>query len=818
MSRVSLEAPVAGWLTSVRDVPDPVFSEEMMGTGFAIDPTEGTLVAPCAAEVVLVAPTHHSVTLRTETGAELLLHIGLETVALQGRGFEAHVRDGDRVAAGDTLISFDLDLVGMEAKSLVTPVVLTNAGEFRLELDRLDRLVERGQAIGSIEANAPPESSSADAGEVHRAEAEVGFAHGLHARPAARIADCAKRFSSEITIAVGGKSAKARSPVAIMALNAKKGDLAQLTATGDQGRRALEALAELISEGEEPQRPIATVAPARSAAANEIAGVTALPGVALGTAIHWRRQVRDTPEQGLGIAVERAALDEALASVRARLEARAARMSGPAAAIARAHVGLIEDAELSAAALRQIELGRSAARAWQLASAAAAEELSAADNPLLQERVADLEDIAAQVTAAVAGEAVLDDMELPSDAILLADELLPSELMSLPRDRVSGLATSGGGATSHMALIAASFGIPTLVAMGPELSRVAEGSRVLLDATTGVLVLDPDEKASARAAAAAAQGAADIGDCLTSDGERVRLLANLGGLADVEPALAAGAEGCGLLRTEFLFLDRAEAPSEEEQQATYEAIADALAGRPLTIRTLDIGGDKPVPYIRFPNEQNPALGARGIRTALFRPELIEEQLRAIAGVSGDAIKVMIPMVSSVAELRSVRERLTALREEVTLGVMVETPAAALIADRLANEADFLSIGSNDLAQYALAMDRTNPLLAASIDALHPAVLRLIAMTAETGQRSGKPVSLCGNLASEPLGALVLVGLGIRELSGIPAALTAVRGAIRRVSAADCRLLADRALKVECAAEVRALAAELLNRSGEGETR
>jgi phosphoenolpyruvate-protein phosphotransferase len=817
MSRVSLEAPVAGWLTSVREVPDPVFSEEMMGAGFAIDPTEGTLVAPCAAEVVLVAPTHHSVTLRTEAGAELLLHIGLETVALQGRGFETHVRDGDRVAAGDLLISFDLDLVGIEAKSLVTPIVLTNSAEFRVEIDGLDRLVERGQAIGSIKAKAALKSSAADEGEVHRAEAEVAFAHGLHARPAARIADCAKRFSSEITITVGGKSAKARSPVAIMALNAKKGDLAQLTATGGQGRRALEALAELISEGEEPPRPVASVAPARAVGANEIAGVTALPGVALGTAVHWRRQVRDTPEQGQGIEAERAALDKALAAVRARIDARTVQMSGPAAAIARAHIGLLEDEDLNAAALRHIEQGRSAGRAWQDASAAAAEALRAADNPLLRERVADLEDIAAQVTAALAGEAAVGQLELPPETILLADELLPSELMSLPRESVSGLATSGGGATSHMALIAASFGIPTLVAMGPELSDVPEGSRVLLDATAGVLVIEPDEKTAARAATAAAQVGADAGDCVTRDGERVRLLANLGGLADVEPALAAGAEGCGLLRTEFLFLDRSEAPSEEEQQATYQAIADALGGRPLTIRTLDIGGDKPVPYIRFPDEQNPALGARGIRTALFRPELIDEQLRAIAAVRGGAIKVMIPMVSSIAELRSVRDRLTALREGVSLGVMVETPAAALTADQLAAEANFLSIGSNDLAQYALAMDRTNPLLAGSIDALHPAVLRLIAMTAEAGQRSGKPVSLCGNLASEPLGALVLLGLGIRELSAVPAALPAVRGALRQVAAADCRLLAERALEAESAVQVRGLAAELLNSSGEGDT-
>jgi phosphocarrier protein FPr/phosphocarrier protein len=352
------------------------------------------------------------------------------------------------------------------------------------------------------------------------------------------------------------------------------------------------------------------------------------------------------------------------------------------------------------------------------------------------------------------------------------------------------------------------------MAMGQQLSRVPEGARVLLDASAGKLVIDPDEPAQARAVAQSRQAAGSSDDCTTRDGERVTLLANLGGLADVERALAAGAEGCGLLRTEFLFLDRAQAPSEDEQRSTYQAIADALAGRPLTIRTLDIGGDKPVAYIRFPDEQNPALGARGIRTGRFAPELLDTQLRAIAGVKSDAIKVMLPMISSLAELRPVRERMEALGADVQLGVMVETPAAALSADSLAAEADFLSIGSNDLAQYALAMDRTNPLLAASIDALHPAVLRLIAMTAEAGQRSGKPVSLCGSLASDPLGALVLVGLGITNLSAVPAALPAVRNAIARVSAADCRRIAHRALECESAAEVRALAAVLLNSDGD----
>jgi phosphocarrier protein FPr/phosphocarrier protein len=809
MSRVTLAAPISGWLTSLREVPDPVFAEEMMGTGIAIDPTEGLLVAPCDAEVLLVAPASHSVTLRTAEGAEILIHIGLETVALQGRGFEAHVRDGDRVAAGDRLISFDLDAVGLEAKSLVTPILLTSGDAFTLIPESLNRLVERGQPIASIDGSEGVDGPSGEGGATRSAEAVIGFGHGLHARPAARIADCAKRFSGEIRISAKGNSATARSPTAIMALDVKKGDRVTLEAAGDDGDRALKAIAELLTGGEQAEPSMARAAPERTLAENEVAGVCALPGLAVGTAMHWQRSVREVPEEGRGVEEERTALDQGRATVRGRLQAQGAAASGSASAIARAHVGLLDDEELNAAAVVEIGRGKSAARAWQLATSAASGALRRTGSPLLRERVADLEDICAQVMAALLGDGTAPDVDIAEGTILLADELLPSELMSLPRNQLAGLAMAGGGATSHVALIAASFGIPTLVAMGPELSRVPEGSRVLLDATAGVLVIDPDEAAQARARA---QGKAmeQGGDCVTRDGERVTLLANLGGLADVEATLAAGAEGCGLLRTEFLFLDRAQAPSEEEQRAAYQAIADALGGRPLTIRTLDIGGDKPVPYIRFPHEQNPALGARGIRTGLFEPGLIDEQLRAIGQVKSDAAKIMLPMISSVSELCSIRERMS---PGVKLGVMVETPAAALIADRLAADADFLSIGSNDLAQYALAMDRTNPLLAGSIDALHPAVLRLIAMTAEAGRKACKPVSVCGNLASEPLGALVLIGFGIRELSAVPAALPAVRQAISRVTASDCRVLAERALGLESAAEVRALAAELLN-SGE----
>jgi phosphocarrier protein FPr/phosphocarrier protein len=814
MSQVSLGAPVAGWLTSVREVPDPVFAEEMMGVGVAIDPTEGSIVAPCAGEVLVVAPTAHSVTIRAKNGAELLIHVGIDTVALGGRGFEAHVRAGATVAAGDLLISFDLDLVAIEAKSLVTPVILTNAEAFELSLEPLDRLVGRGERFATVAPALSVAAATSPAGAAHSVQSRVGFAHGLHARPAARIADCAKRFRSDIALATADKRASGRSPVAIMALNVAGGERITLTATGDDSEAALAALVALIEAGDDDVQTAATVAVPTSLAGNEFGGVCALPGVVLGAAFRWRAAAVETAEQGQGADREAQALSAARETVGARLRALGG-TPGPGGDIAKAHLGILDDEELNEAAAAAVRDGRSAGRAWQDATEQAAQALQATGNAMLQERITDLRDVSAQVVAALHGPEVSPDRALPDQAILVADDLMPSELLSLDRARLAGIAIGGGGPTSHVAIIAASFGVPTVVALGPDLARVQDGERILLDATAGKLVIDPDEQAQARAAPST-QAIEVGGECRTRDGERVTLLANLGGSEDVAPALAAGAEGCGLLRTEFLFLDRSTAPGEEEQATAYQAISDALGPRSLTIRTLDIGGDKPVAYIRFPVEQNPALGVRGVRTGLIDPELLDEQLRAIARVEDEGVKVMIPMVSSVDEVRAVRARLGELRAGMTIGIMVETPAAALIADALAAEADFLSIGSNDLAQYALAMDRTNPLLAASIDALHPAVLKLIAMTAQAGQSAGKPVSLCGNLASDPIGALLLIGLGIRELSAVPAALPAVRQAIARVSLRDCRAVASRALKLESAAQVRALAADLMNAPVQGD--
>jgi phosphocarrier protein FPr/phosphocarrier protein len=410
---------------------------------------------------------------------------------------------------------------------------------------------------------------------------------------------------------------------------------------------------------------------------------------------------------------------------------------------------------------------------------------------------------------------------LPQGAILVAEELMPSQLSNLDASRLAGFCTARGGPTSHVAILAASMGVPALVAGGAAVLRIPDDAPLILDADRGLLHVQPpaddlaklERETAQRKVVAEANLKAAAADCVMADGTRIEVYTNVGKVADAVKGVAKGAEGCGLLRTEFLFLDRQTAPDEDEQAAQYQAVATALQGRPLIIRTLDVGGDKPLPYLPLPREENPILGLRGVRIGLRRPEILRTQLRAILRVRPvGQCRIMVPMVATLDEVRAVRDMLDHEREAlghappVQLGVMVETPAAAVTADQLATEADFLSIGTNDLTQYVLAMDRGNPDLAARLDALHPSVLRLIRLTAEGAAKHGRWVGVCGALASDPAAAPLLVGLGVTELSATPPTIPDIKAALRPLDKAACVALATEALAQESAAAVRSLLA------------
>jgi phosphocarrier protein FPr/phosphocarrier protein len=367
--------------------------------------------------------------------------------------------------------------------------------------------------------------------------------------------------------------------------------------------------------------------------------------------------------------------------------------------------------------------------------------------------------------------------------------------------------------------MANAVGLPMVVAAGDGVESIPEGRSLILDARSARLIVAPDARQLAEAESAiareserrAAERIAARRDARTADGRRIHVYANLGSPADATAAVELGAEGCGLLRTEFLFLDRRTAPGEEEQFEIYQQMATTLAGRPLTIRTLDIGGDKPIDYLPLPPEENPALGLRGVRTSLWRPTLLREQLRAILRVRpAGQCRILLPMITDLGDIDAVRAELdaamtaTGVEQKPAIGVMIETPAAAVLADSLARHVDFFSVGTNDLTQYTLAMDRGHPELAPRLDGLHPAVLRLVAGAASAAREHGREIAVCGNLAVDLQAVPILIGLGIEELSVAHSAVPAVKARVATLEFDACREIAQRALACSTAAQVRAL--------------
>jgi len=379
---------------------------------------------------------------------------------------------------------------------------------------------------------------------------------------------------------------------------------------------------------------------------------------------------------------------------------------------------------------------------------------------------------------------------------------------------VLGLATAIGSATSHTAILARGLGLPAVVGLGKAAVELADGTNVILDGFAGQMLIDPDPQLlveyQARQAAAEQQRAAALASvvepAVTRDGRRVEVAANIGDVAGAQSAVAHGAEAVGLLRTEFLYLDRTTPPSEDEQVAAYTAIAEALAGRPLIIRTLDIGGDKPAPYLDLPQEMNPFLGWRAIRYCLARPDIFKLQLRAILRTAHTHnIKVMFPMIATLDEVRQAKTLLAEVEAELTAqgiphaaqietGIMVETPAAAVAADLFAPEVDFFSIGTNDLVQYTLAADRTNPYVAPLANPFNPAVLRLIKQVIDAGHAAGKWVGMCGEMAGNPDAIPILLGMGLDEFSMTPAALPEAKALIRSLTFTEVQKIAARVLK------------------------
>jgi phosphocarrier protein FPr/phosphocarrier protein len=840
-STISVRAPLKGRIVPLGDVPDPMFALGMMGDGLAIEPEVGEVHAPVAGTVTSVHRRGHAVKVMTDDGAEFLVHVGLEAVALRGAGLVAMVAEGDRVAAGDLLIRFDLPALAESCGIVTTPVLVTNEDAFHVTARKSAGSVDVNDEVMTvmpIGAEAPP--------PVERVERDVvlEMSEGLHARPAALLAAKAKEYASAIEIALGERKANAKSPVSLLTLGSRWGSRLAVSAEGADAAAAVDGVIEAIASGlgdpvvpyvDAGQDTLPGVADASAAPEEtpvdltpfgpedrpQLSGVVAAPGLAIGRAVHLKEKVARPAEAGGDMVAESEALDAAIARVHRHLTEQAtAGRTQQQREIMAAHAALLEDTELLEGARDRIARGKSAGWAFSDTISAQAALLRGLDNARLAERAADLVDLEQQVLTVLAGGSP-ESLALPEDAVAIADDLLPSQFMAFGDRLPAAFVVAKGGRTSHVAILSAASGVPMLAAVGSDAHRIPEGTPLIVDAERGEIQVNPTEatiKATRKAAAeretrrAANREAAPV-DCVMADGTRLPVYANVGSVADAARGLAFGAEGSGLLRTEFLFLDRPTAPTEAEQQAEYQAIADALRGKPLTIRTLDIGGDKPLPYLKQAAEENPILGVRGIRVSRRRPDLLRQQFRAILKVTPvSVVRIMMPMIADIGELRWAKaifeEEKAALgvTADVPLGIMIEVPAAVAMADKLAKEADFFSIGTNDLTQYVLAMDRGNTDLAPEIDSLHPAVLKTIADTAAAGARNACPVGVCGGLASELPAAPILIGLGVTSLSATRSGIPDLKAFIRTLDMDTCRAVAEEALSLDSAAEVRAMVA------------
>ena len=710
-------------------------------------------------------------------------------------------------------------------------------------LERLITLLESGSASALAGADAATvlarlagESATATTRRVR-----VLNAHGLHARPAKQLVQVARAQGVTIRVRLaegGGRAVLATSLTKVIGLGARRGQPLLFSAEGESAKAALEAVCQAVTEGlgesvlpfnesreHQLPQPVVTINPLPEDEPQT--AVAASPGLAIAPAFVLRTPRFEYPERASEPAVESRRLDEALREGEAQLEALVGQArGGEVAQILSMHEEMLTDPELHQAAREGISEGASAEAAWwhAIETAAHAQEMLA--DRLLAERAADLRDVGRRVLG------LLCRVELPEPPdtpyILIADDLGPSDVARLDTARVRGLLTARGGATAHGAILARALGIPAAVGAGDRVLTLANDTLLILDGDRGRYTIAP----SGERLASAEQRLADQRrreaeawearhrPARTRDGHRVEVAANLGNTAHAQDAVERGAEGIGLLRTEFIFMAHASAPDLETQIAEYREAIDALDGRPLVARTLDVGGDKPLPYWPVPREDNPFLGLRGIRLALTRPEVLETQLRALLIAAAPAaggeetarpLRIMLPMVKDLGEFRTARAIFDRLLEEmpaaeratdIQLGVMIEVPSAALLAPTLAAEVDFFSVGTNDLTQYTLAIDRGHPELSAQSDGLHPAVLRLIQMTVQAAHAQGKWVGVCGELGSDATAIPVLVGLGVDELSVSARQVPLVKARLREFDLAEARAQAELALAQSTAEAVR----------------
>lgn len=819
----------------IEQVPDQVFAEKLVGDGIGIDPTNNILTAPCAGKIVQLHQSHHAVTIETEFGGQILLHIGIDTVNLRGEGFQALVKIGDQVIEGQELIKFDPDLIATRGMSLVSVMVLiegSTQNKLAYKFSTESKTESNHTVLASLRIEESANNSPLNQDlKIDDAFESVPFyirmPSGMHARPAAKLAELSKKYDCSLELINKGKAASVNSIISVLGLEIEKDDEIIILAIGRDCQKAVrETLALLVQIEEEElenfkkeskEKPKQKLIEIKSDERTFV-GVSASNGVVVGKVSILKEESFDYPKTSDDLDKERLLLENSILSAcddLQKIEQKLGVDQKEKVAIFSAHREMLSDPDLIEECVVHINQGKTAAYSWDLTTLERASRLESLKNELIAGRANDIRDIGKRVLKKILG-IVESKNELDENIILIAEDLTPTDTIQLDKSKVLGFCTTSGGATSHVAILARSMGIPAIAGIEKRTLELKNGAEVILDGDLGALYLEPtsEEKAKVKIRQEQLEGKKKAAlstakeSATTRDGHQVEVVANISGISDAQRAVELGGEGVGLLRTEFLFLERENAPTEKEQQEIYQGIVDALGERPLVIRTLDIGGDKSVNYLPMEKEENPFLGIRGIRLCFQREDLFRTQLRAILKVKSEKpIHIMFPMIGQLSELRLAKkiveeERLALKAKNPKIGIMIEVPSAAVMAEQFAKEVDFFSIGTNDLTQYTLAMDRGHNELAKQVDGLHPSVLALIKMTVDAAHKHGKWVGVCGGIASELKALPVLLALGVDELSLSIPNIPMIKAAVRELELKDCKSLCQEFLAAESGKEVR----------------
>lgn len=654
--------------------------------------------------------------------------------------------------------------------------------------------------------------------------------HGLHARPATQLVEVTKKFTGDIQVAVDeGQFISSKSLTKLLSLGCKRGQV--LTFIAQPNTDAVEGLNEVIQavknglgENVEPIEENKTqviekdeVLRFDESTEDQTSGIAASSGLAFGPAHVIKPRQFNYERQSKNLKAETEKLEQAIQQVQSNIKDFIAESKIDAIKqIFTAHLAMLDDPDLMQGVHQKLKQNLSAPAAWHEHIEIAANAQAALKDHLLAERAADLRDIGERVLAVLCN--VPDVVEPKEPYILIMHDVGPSDVARLDKERVAGILTAVGGASAHSAIVARALGIPAIVGAGAGVLNIESNATVLINGDNGDFVIGPEasliehaiaERERQRQIRIEAEKHCQE-PAVTVDGHQVEIAANIGKVNAGQKAVKDGAEAIGLLRTELVFMAHNSAPNEATQEGEYRIILDDLAGRPLVVRTLDVGGDKPLPYVPIPKEENPFLGVRGIRLTLRKPDLLRNQLIALLKASDNRpLRIMFPMIGRVEEWRNAKVILDELRIEypcdnLEVGIMIEVPSAALLSPILAQEVDFFSIGTNDLTQYTMAIDRGHPVLSAEADGLHPSVLLLIDHTVRAAHKYGKWVGICGELAADPKAVPVLMGLGVDELSMSSTSIPLVKAQIRQLNFAECQHIAQKALLCDSATAVREL--------------